>query len=107
MHVCRFCKSDHKRQNMVKYAARHWAHYDCWLEAKGKELTDPQEYRQIETLLETSLHGWQMRNFPVFRMADWLEAHKVTAAPGKSWVDKACGILQRSIARAEQETVKT
>lgn len=98
MHVCRFCKSDHKRQNMVKYAARHWAHYDCWLEAKGKELDPRPQARDVVGMLQTSLHDWQLRGFPVFRMADWLEAHQVVSASGKSWVDKACWVLKQAIA---------
>lgn len=106
MHTCRFCKQDHKRQRMFKYAARHWAHYDCWLQAKGAEIADTGDYHGIEALIEACLHGWQMRQFPVFKLADWLKAHK-TNAPGKSWGDKAMGILERSIARAEKETVHT
>lgn len=106
MHICRFCKQDHKRQRMFKYAARHWAHYDCWLKAKGAEISDPGDYHRVEAVLEACLHGWQLREFPVFKLADWLEAHKTKDAPGKSWVDKACGILQRAIARAEKETVQ-
>lgn len=104
-HVCRFCKEYHNRQRMFKYAARHWAHYDCWLQAKGAELADPSNHSQVEAMLEACLHGWQLREFPVFRLADWLEANKTKSAPGKSWVDKACVILERAIARAECETV--
>lgn len=104
MHTCRFCKEYHNRQRMFKYAARHWGHYDCWLYAKGAELQDPSSYRQVEAMLEAGMHGWQMREFPVFRLADWLEAKKVESAPGKSWVDKACGILKRALARAEKVT---
>jgi len=106
MHTCRFCKQDHKRQNMFKYAARHWAHFDCWLYAKGAELQDPQNYRQVEAMLEAGMHDWQLRQFPVFRLADWLEAKKTKSAPGNTWVDKAMGILQRTIKKAECETVQ-
>lgn len=103
--MCRFCKQDHGRQRMFKYAARHWAHYDCWLEAKGKEIQDPRIHTQVEAMLEASMHGWQLREFPVFKLADWLEAHKSESAPGKSWVDKAMGIIKRAIKRAERNTV--
>lgn len=106
MHTCRFCKQDHKRQNMFKYAARHWAHFDCWLYTKGKEIQEPWIHTHVEAMLETGMHGWQLRQFPVFRLADWLKENKTKSAPGKSWVDKAMGILQRAIARAEHETVK-
>lgn len=105
-HMCRFCKQDHNKQRMFKYAARHWAHYDCWLAAKGLELDNPSDYCQLEAMLEACLHGWQLREFPVFKLADWLIAHETKSAPGKSWVDKASGILERTIARAEKETVK-
>lgn len=106
MHTCRFCKQDHKKQRMFKYAARHWAHYECWLNCKGAEIREPWIYRHVEVMLEAGMHGWQLREFPVFRLADWLQSHDTKDAPGKSWVDKACGILKRAIARAERETVK-
>lgn len=106
MHTCRFCKQDRKGDRMFKYAARHWAHYECWLNCKGAEIREPWIYRHIEVMLEAGMHGWQLRNFPVFKLADWLQSHGAESAPGKSWVDKAMGILQRAIARAEHETVK-
>lgn len=37
--TCRFCKryeTDAHRYEMFQYAARHHAHWDCWLNAKGK-----------------------------------------------------------------------
>lgn len=51
LQTCRFCKqSDCDGTNtMVKYGARHYAHYRCYLDA-GKKLDD--------------LHGWQVGLFP-------------------------------------------
>lgn len=108
IHMCRFCKQDHNRMRMFKYAARHWAHYDCWLQAKGAEIREPGVYHEILQLLQLGMHGWQLRQFPVFKLADWLEAHGVVCpkVAGKSWVDKACWLIQKAIEYAEQETVK-
>lgn len=36
---------------MVKYAARHWAHFDCWLDAKGKELGAEPSERAVQDML--------------------------------------------------------
>jgi hypothetical protein len=108
IHMCRFCKQDHNRQRMFKYAARHWAHYDCWLEAKGKEIREPGVYHEILQLLELGMHGWQLEQFPVFKLADWLEAHN-TQFPkkaGRSWVDKACWLIKGAIKHAEQDMAK-
>lgn len=101
MHTCRFCKQDHKRQRMFKYAARHWAHYDCWLAAKGMEIVEPGNYRGLLAMLQAGLHGWQLRDFPVFRLADWMEAHR-TNSPGRSWVDKACWTIKKAIQLSEE-----
>lgn len=49
MQTCRFCKSWKDEDRMVKYGVRHYAHFDCYLEA-GKPLSD--------------LHGWQLGQFP-------------------------------------------
>jgi hypothetical protein len=108
MHTCRFCKQDHNRQRMFKYAARHWAHYDCWLEAKGKEIPEPWIYRGILSTLQMGMHDWQLRQFPVFKLADWLEAHKTrTPRDGrKSWVDRACWLIETAIELSQAGTVK-
>lgn len=45
--TCRFCES--RDQSMVHYGVRHYAHFDCYLNA-GKKLDD--------------LHTWQVRQFP-------------------------------------------
>jgi hypothetical protein len=45
--TCRFC--DSFSQNLVKYGTRHYAHFDCYLDA-GKKLDE--------------LHGWQVSMFP-------------------------------------------
>lgn len=100
MHTCRFCKDySTRKDNMVKYGARHWAHFRCWLDAKGKEIREPGIYHEILQLLQLGLHDWQLKQFPVFGLADWLEAHNTQfpAKAGKSWVDKACWLLQTAI----------
>ena len=45
--TCRFCGG--WQDDKVKYAVRHYAHFDCYLDA-GKKLED--------------LHAWQIREFP-------------------------------------------
>lgn len=49
--TCRFC-SEFDRDGMVQYGVRHYAHFDCYLEA-GKSLDD--------------LQDWQVGQFP-FRL---------------------------------------
>ncbi len=49
MQTCRFCKSWKNEDQMVKYGVRHYAHFDCYLDA-GKKLDD--------------LHDWQVITFP-------------------------------------------
>lgn len=107
--ICRFCKVDNlsfpNAGKLVKYAARHWAHYHCWLETKSKEIVDPTEGSQVVAFLAASFHGWQLRNFPVFVLAEWLELKK-TQTPGKRWVDKAMSVLGLAIARSEGNSLK-
>lgn len=98
--TCRFCKKmDVKAGKLVKYAARHWAHHRCWLEAKSAEI-DPTEASNVIGLLSGAFHGWQLRNFPVFGLADWME-RKGTEVAGKSWADKAMNVLKKAIAQSE------
>jgi hypothetical protein len=49
MPTCRFCKSWEDEDDMVKYEVRHYAHFDCYLDA-GKKLSD--------------LWAWQINLFP-------------------------------------------
>jgi len=95
MHTCRFCKKDRPGVRMVKYAARHWAHYECWIEAKGKEILDPAIYQGMLQALE-GLHDWQLKQIPVFKLADWLERNG-TVCPGKTWVDRAMWLVKKAI----------
>jgi hypothetical protein len=46
--TCRFC-DNWRNQNMVKYGTRHYAHFQCYLDA-GKPIE--------------SLHAWQLKEFP-------------------------------------------
>jgi len=52
--TCRFCDG-FMSQDLVKYGTRHYAHYDCYLDA-GKKLAD--------------LPGWQVSKFPYFLLKD-------------------------------------
>jgi hypothetical protein len=47
--TCRFCREACDDDGLVRYAARHYAHFECYLDA-GKSLTD--------------LHSWQVGQFP-------------------------------------------
>lgn len=49
MNTCRFCKSWKREDEMVKYGVRHYAHFECYIDA-GKSLSD--------------LHSWQIKQFP-------------------------------------------
>lgn len=49
MQTCRFCKSWKHEDQMVKYGVRHYAHFDCYLDA-GKDIEN--------------LHDWQIVKFP-------------------------------------------
>lgn len=99
--TCRFCGvQDPKAGKLVKYAARHWAHYHCWIETKGREIADPTKAQEVIALLSDAFHGWQLRNWPVFVFAEWVE-RKGTKASGKTWVDKAMNILKTAIERSE------
>ena len=53
-HHCRFC-DDWRDQGLVKYGARHYAHYRCYLDA-GKPLS--------------ALSKWQIDEFPYFLLKD-------------------------------------
>jgi hypothetical protein len=55
MQTCRFCKSHHDIDHMIKYGVRHYAHFDCYLDA-GKPLQD--------------LHDWQIIAFPARLIKD-------------------------------------
>lgn len=105
MHTCRFCRDySTRKDNMVKYAARHWAHFECWLLMKGREIQDPTRHEEILNLLVATFHDWQIKQFPVFKLADWLEQRK-TKFPDRShsswnrdsWVDKACWLIERAV----------
>src|SRR5437667_9542584 len=102
MHMCRFCKEDHNRHRMVKYAARHWAHFDCWLDAKGKELGPKPTFKAVLELLKTSLHGWQLEQFPVFKLTDWITVSGMEMH-GERPVDVACTLLKQAISRTTSE----
>lgn len=49
MQTCRFCHGLEVPSRLVKYAARHYAHFACYLD-NGKVLAD--------------LHKWQIEQFP-------------------------------------------
>lgn len=49
MRTCKFCRKDAHEDDIVKYEARHYAHFKCYLNA-AKHL----DY----------LHAWQAGGFP-------------------------------------------
>jgi hypothetical protein len=83
---------------MLKYAARHWAHFGCWLNCKGSEIREPWIYGGLLSMLTAGLHDWQLQQFPVFKLSEWLQSHGVNfpKQAGKSWVDKARWLLRRA-----------
>ncbi len=72
MTVCRFYKGE-KPHRMVKYAARHWAHYRCWFEARAREFDLAKDLEDQIVELIKQLHVWELQEFPVLALADWLE----------------------------------
>lgn len=100
MHTCRFCKTDLHGVRMVKYAARHWAHYGCWLNARGKEIADPHIYQGVLQALE-GLREHQLQGFPVFTLAKWLHEHNTECheieGPGSIWTNRACWLIKTAI----------
>ena len=76
---------------MLKYAARHWAHYRCWLRVKSAEIPVSLK-KSRETLLDllvTNLHSCQLAEFPVMGLADHMESYGV---PGR-----ALTLLERAL----------
>lgn len=45
-HTCRFCKGHIASDDGVHYAAKHWAHFHCYLDA-GRKLADLPSPAQI------------------------------------------------------------
>lgn len=109
MHTCRFCKTDLHGVRMVRYAARHWAHYGCWLNARGLEIADPHIYQGILQALE-GLREWQLQGFPVFALSDWLKRYDVrcpkVAGRGSEWVNRACWLLRTAIKFQTKKVLK-
>lgn len=97
---CRYCKNRdtlQTGQKMLKYAARHWAHYRCWLRVKGAEIPVPlrKSRKALLDLLVTNLYGCQLAEFPVMGLADWMEDFGV---PGR-----AVTLLEQAIQIVREE----
>jgi hypothetical protein len=97
MHTCRFCGKQ-ETTRMVKYAARHWAHFSCWFNQKIKELAAEPTRESLTTFFSERLHDWQIYQFPVFHFSDWIAARGLRKS-GKKAVDFAMEILQGAAAR--------
>ncbi len=97
MHTCRFCGKQ-ETTRMVKYAARHWAHFGCWFQEKIKELAGEPTQESLTDFFAERLHDWQIYQFPVFTFSDWIAAQGLRPT-GKKAVDLAMEILQGAAAR--------
>ncbi len=97
MHTCRFCGKQ-ETSTMVKYAARHWAHYSCWFHEKIWELVGKPTQESLTEFFATRLHDWQIHQFPVFTFSDWI-AHQGLRPAGRKSVDLAMDVLQGAAAR--------
>lgn len=102
MNVCRFCKAD-KYIRLFPYAARHWAHYPCWFEARAQKFDPTRDLEDQVVALLKDLPAWQIEQFPVPPLADWLEARGVGPRRAMDCLSRA---LHESTA-AERPTVKT
>ena len=72
--LCRFCEASDHEDKLVKYGTRHYAHYACWLEARGRE-TDPAAWRNVASMIEAGLDTFSVRKFPVFVLGAYLRKH--------------------------------
>lgn len=59
---------------MFKYAARHWAHFRCWLWAKIPEQARPLKLEPLVKLLST-LHVHELNQFPVMALDDVFQSY--------------------------------
>ena len=83
--TCRICGEQSKESRLLKYDVRHYAHYRCLL-SRFSTLGEAMQW--IETL-----HGHQIRNFPVLVFADWMKA--VTSARTLKAVDVLSAALKK------------
>lgn len=98
MHTCRFCGDYKDSRSMVKYATRHWAHFGCWLKTKGLELGVKPSFDAVVDLLGSSFHDWQLKQFPVFQLSDWMEQAGIKGPFGRP-VDNACAAIKSAIVK--------
>lgn len=103
MHTCRFCGKQ-ETGRMVKYAARHWAHFECWFKEKIQELAAPYTKEGMISFFAERLHGWQIRQFPVFRFSDWLQQRGIVKG-GRRAVDFAMEVLTAAAGEPVKEGV--
>jgi len=61
---------------MFKYAARHWAHFRCWLWAKLPEQSRPLKLESVVNLLST-LHAHELEQFPVLALSDVFQSYGI------------------------------
>ena len=74
-HHCRVHNANtNEGAKMFKYAARHWAHFRCWLWSRVPELPKPVTEVAVVRLLAT-LHVHELNDFPVMAVADVLESY--------------------------------
>lgn len=102
MHNCRICKVyNTQHEAMFKYAARHWAHPVCWLERETSRLPGGNAKLTCHQVVDVlrRLPAWRLRNFPVLRVADWLEKHNVDfgGVNAKSWGSRSMYVLEEAI----------
>jgi hypothetical protein len=78
---------------MFKYAARHWAHYACWLERKVGEAGLGYKTETFVNILK-ELPSWQIGEFPVIPLEDLLRSYGRT--------DSATVVLRAAIKLAKE-----
>ena len=65
-----------KKAQMFKYAARHWAHFRCWLWAKLPEQARPLKLEHVVKLLST-LHVHELERFPVCALSEVFQSYGI------------------------------
>lgn len=81
LRTCRVCRGQDTTKKLLKTAARHYVHPMCGLRENGTDFLN-------------GLHAWQLRGFPVLKLADYLKELGVK--------ETAADMLRRKIREAAE-----
>lgn len=87
MSVCRVHNpTTDAEARMFKYAARHWAHFRCWLWARVPQLAKPLKIEHVVRLLST-LHVHELNQFPVMALSELVQSYGLLDEKRDGFVD--------------------